>query len=127
MGFRKSLYDVEEKGLDPKKPHNSIGNDGRLATVTSTEQPSAVLADVSEVKKEVEKPATVLTGSVIEKTVEVNNQSNLTETEQVTDVLPTTEKLNKQKNKVVKKKTGNSRSSSQLKVPGKRGRSKKEN
>jgi len=31
MGFRKALYDVEEKGLNPKMPHRTIGPDGRLA------------------------------------------------------------------------------------------------
>lgn len=31
MGFRKALYDVEEKGLDPRKPHSSLGTDGRLS------------------------------------------------------------------------------------------------
>jgi len=30
MGFRKSQYDVEEKGLNPKKPHANLGSDGRL-------------------------------------------------------------------------------------------------
>jgi len=30
MGFRKPLYDVEEKGLDPQIPHNNLGSDGRL-------------------------------------------------------------------------------------------------
>lgn len=30
MGFRKPLYDVEEKGLDPNVPHKALGSDGRL-------------------------------------------------------------------------------------------------
>jgi len=30
MGFRKKLYDVEEKGLEPDKPHHILGLDGRL-------------------------------------------------------------------------------------------------
>lgn len=30
MGFRKPLYDVEEKGLNPEVPHTNLGSDGRL-------------------------------------------------------------------------------------------------
>lgn len=30
MGFRKGIYDVEEKGLDPTKAHSSLSADGRL-------------------------------------------------------------------------------------------------
>ena len=30
MGFRKPLYDVAEKGLNPTTPHKNLGSDGRL-------------------------------------------------------------------------------------------------
>lgn len=41
MGFRKAIYDVEEKGLDPSKPHTELGEDGRLKADVDLGQPAA--------------------------------------------------------------------------------------
>lgn len=30
MGFKKEVYEVEEKGLNPSEPHKKLGADGRL-------------------------------------------------------------------------------------------------
>ena len=35
MGFKKEVYDVDEKGLDPTEPHNDIGSDGKLVIETA--------------------------------------------------------------------------------------------
>lgn len=59
MGFRKPLYDVEEKGLDPQKPHTNLGSDGRLLpaednlgtpTAVSSSKKEAALDETVEVK-----------------------------------------------------------------------------
>lgn len=52
MGFRKALYDVEEKGLDPKKPHKEIGNDGRLLSKVVPNQPAAANSSSSKSQEE---------------------------------------------------------------------------
>lgn len=52
MGFRKAIYDVEEKGLDPKKPHKEIGDDGRLLSKVVPSQPAAVNSSLSKSQEE---------------------------------------------------------------------------
>jgi hypothetical protein len=57
MGFRKPLYDVEEKGLDPKKPHRSLGSDGRLLvdpTPTSVDESEEQLLEETETPEDQE-------------------------------------------------------------------------
>lgn len=49
MGFRKALYDVEEKGLNPNLPHKNLGSDGRLVPALS-EPSSPVVREASEEK-----------------------------------------------------------------------------
>lgn len=49
MGFRKALYDVEEKGLDPSTPHRNLGSDGRLTPALSNPS-SPVVSEVNENK-----------------------------------------------------------------------------
>lgn len=49
MGFRKALYDVEEKGLNPSLPHRNLGSDGRLTPALSGPD-SPVVGEVLENK-----------------------------------------------------------------------------
>jgi len=52
MGFRKAIYDVEEKGLDPTVPHNQIGDDGRLLSDVEPSEPAAASSPKKESPKE---------------------------------------------------------------------------
>lgn len=51
MGFRKAIYDVEEKGLDPNKPHAELGEDGRLKADVNLGEPAAVRKDDKQPQK----------------------------------------------------------------------------
>lgn len=55
MGFRKVLYDVEERGLDPRKPHKNIGVDGRLIAKVVPDQPTAANSSSSDIASQEEK------------------------------------------------------------------------
>lgn len=81
MGFRKEIYDVEEKELEPTKPHSKLAEDGRLARTSKKPKTPVVKEDskkepsektASETKKKV-------TTSPKEKTApksDVNEPSN---------------------------------------------------
>jgi hypothetical protein len=110
MGFRKSLYDVEEKGLDPTKPHNELGIDGRLASVDdSSDTPAAseLKEDLSASKASKKKAALVQVEEAMTLTSETSGEENASAKD--TDKLPNAlkelpKKSEKPKSKQVRKR-----------------------
>ena len=113
MGFRKAIYDVEEKGLDPTKPHSEVGADGRLAFTdvspnlpTANEVERGSSAPETKKKKAVsvrKKNATTLKSNEQEKEVIAKQDSNDSDTpSDVHKELP--EKTKKSKPKQTRKR-----------------------
>lgn len=88
MSFRKVIYDVEEKGLNPKLPHTALGSDGRLLSGVS--EPSKVESAVE--KEEIQ--SSLLKNDIVVNTTMKKQEVTATEQEKLVKI----EKLSLQKN-----------------------------
>jgi len=133
MGFRKAIYDVEEKGLDPKKPHKEIGDDGRLLSKVVPNQPAAAnsSSSKSQEEKSTQEPSLAVAATDRkEKEVETPKNEKVSVNIEFTDELPqATKELSDDKpNPKPKKSTTQTRTRAKTNTssPKKKTRKKKE-
>lgn len=110
MGFRKVLYDVEERGLDPRKPHKEIGTDGRLMSKVVPNQPAAATSsdDVESSEERSTQPPSMGVAAKVRKEKEVETPTNekVSTTIELQDELPqATKELSDDDSAQTKKRT----------------------
>ena len=110
MGFRKPLYDVEEKGLDPEIPHTNLGSDGRLLPAeenlgTPTAVSSSKKTDLDKVKVEAVPKATETAAKTPQSANKANDKKavdKLDDAKQELPDVPQAEKKSSTKKKVTR-------------------------